>query len=101
MSREDFEGIREHAKRMHQERVAQNPERLQYAIEQLQRAGLEFYVRNASIGHIHVRGKYDDKLYNFWAGTGKIQGVECRGIHNLIKIATRDPDARKSDARRK
>lgn len=93
MSREDFEGIKEHAKKMHDERVAKTPARLAYAIEQLEKHGLEYRVCNASIGHIQVRGKCNDQLYNFWAGTGKIQGFESRGIHNLIRFATYDPEA--------
>ena len=31
-------------------------------------------------------GKSDDQLFQFYAGTGKIQGLQTRGIHNLIKI---------------
>lgn len=93
MSREDFEGILELAKRQHDERVAKTPARLEYAIEQLKAAGLEYRICNQSIGHIQVYGKYNDQLYNFWAGTGKIQGFENRGIHNLIRFATYDPEA--------
>lgn len=93
MSREDFEGIREHAKQQHAERVAKTPARLAYAIEQLEKSGLEYRVCNEKIGHIQVYGKYNDQLYNFWVGTGKIQGFESRGIHNLIRFALYDPEA--------
>ena len=34
MSREDFEGIKIHAKAVHDERVAKNPDRISYAIGQ-------------------------------------------------------------------
>lgn len=35
----------------------------------------------------HCRRKSDDKLFQFYAGTGKIQGYDrARGIHALIKI---------------
>ena len=37
MSREDFEGIREYAKEQHAKRVADNPNRIQYAIEQFEK----------------------------------------------------------------
>lgn len=87
MSREDFEGIREHAKCVHDERVAKTPARVEYAIKQLEKANLEYRVCNASNGHIQVWG-FDGTLYNFWAGTGKIQGFERRGIHTLIHWAT-------------
>lgn len=29
---------------------------------------------------------HEVKLFQFYAGTGKIQGLQTRGIHNLIKI---------------
>lgn len=91
MSREDFEGIHEHAKKVHSERVAKTPSRLEYAIRQLEAAGLEYRICNPNIGHIQVWGKYNDHLYNFWAGTGKIQGFNQRGIHTLIEWATYNP----------
>ncbi|MCL2531570.1 MAG: hypothetical protein FWE40_05380 [Oscillospiraceae bacterium] len=83
MGREDFEGFHLEYKA----RVAKTPARVQYAIEQLTAAGVEFTIKNESIGHFHCRRKSDDKLFNFWAGTGKIQGYDReRGIHALIKL---------------
>lgn len=87
MSREDFEGIREHAKQVHAERVAKTPARVEYAVKQLEKSNLEYRICNASNGHIQVWGR-DGTMYNFWAGTGKIQGFEHRGIHTLIHWAT-------------
>ena len=87
MSREDFEGIAIHAKQNHQERIAKNPDRVAYAIEQFEKNGIEYYLKNEQTGHFHCRRKSDDKLFQFYAGTGKIQGYDrVRGIHNLIKM---------------
>lgn len=75
------------AKEQHDKRVAKNPERIQYAIEQFERHNIEYVLKNKQTGHFHCRRKSDDKLFQFYAGTGKIQGVEnARGIHALIKI---------------
>ena len=61
-------------------------ERLRFAIAQLKKHDIEFSIKNEKSGHIHCRRKLDDKLVQFWAGTGKIMGYEKLGIHNLIKI---------------
>lgn len=90
MSREDFEGIKIHAKKVHTERVAKNPDRVAYAIKQFERHNIEYVLKNAQTGHFHCRRQSDDKLFQFYAGTGKIQGYKTiRGIHNLISILTR------------
>lgn len=83
MSREDFEGFRE----MHKERVAKNPERIEYAIKQFKKHDVEYRLMNATTGHFHCHRKSDDKLFQFYAGTGKIQGEEKkRGIHALVEM---------------
>ena len=47
----------------------------------------EYALKNEATGHFHCRRKADDKLFQFYAGTGKIQGHDnARGIHALIKI---------------
>lgn len=87
MAREDFEGIAELARQNHKERVAKNPSRMEYAINQLEKAGVEYRVCSEANCHIQARRQKDDELINFWAGTGKIQGyTNLRGIHNLIKL---------------
>ena len=87
MSREDFEGIKQLAKENHAKRVADNPNRIQFAIEQFEKHNIEHSLKNEQIGHFHCRRKSDDKLFQFYAGTGKIQGYENkRGIHNLIRL---------------
>ena len=91
MSREDFEGIKIHAQQVHAERVAKTPDRVAYAIEQFEKHGISYSLKNPSTGHFHCRRKSDGKLFQFYAGTGKImnQPDHRRGIHCLIKILTR------------
>ena len=93
MSREDFEGIAQIAKENHRNRVAKNPDRIQYAIEQFEKNGIEYYLKNEQTGHFHCHRKSDDKLFQFYAGTGKIMGYQnARGIHALIKILTKEAE---------
>lgn len=73
------------AKEKHKSRVAKNSERIQYAIEQFEEKGIEYQLLNTSTGHFHCWRKSDDKLFQFWAGTGKILGYTNRGIHFLIR----------------
>ena len=80
--KEAFEPYRE----KHRQRVAKNPERIAYAIKQLEAHGIEYTIKNEATGHFHCRRKTDDNLIQFWAGTGKIMGRNIRGIHNLIRI---------------
>ena len=65
-----------------------NQERLQYAISQLDKHGIEYVLKNEVSGHLHCRKKSDDSLIQFWASTGKIMGCETKGIHNLIELLT-------------
>lgn len=83
-------GYHLYAQEKHAQRVAKTPERVEYAIKQLEDHNIEYSLKNASIGHFHCRRKSDDALIQFWAGTGKIMGYDnLRGIHNLIKICER------------
>ncbi len=87
MSKEDFEGIKQYAKEHHAKRVADNPNRIQYAIQQFEKHNIEYVLKNEITGHFHCRRKSDDKLFQFYAGTGKIMGFESkRGIHTLIGL---------------
>ena len=62
-------------------------ERIDYAIRQFEAAGIEYVLKNEHTGHFHCRRKSDDKLFQFYAGTGKIMGEkDLRGIHSLIKL---------------
>lgn len=75
------------AQEQHRQRVAKNPDRISYAIQQFEAHGIEYALKNPQTGHFHCRRKSDDKLFQFYAGTGKIQGCDrARGIHALIKI---------------
>lgn len=84
---ESFDGgYHLYAQEQHKKRVAKNGDRIEYAIRQLEANDIEYTLKNEQIGHFHCRRKSDDKLFQFWAGTGKILGTDVRGIHNLIKI---------------
>lgn len=62
-------------------------ERIKYAIKQFDSHNIEYELKNEQTGHFHCRRKPDDKLFQFYANTGKIQGAEnAKGIHALIKI---------------
>lgn len=93
MSREDFEVIARHAKENHAARVAKNLSRIEYAIKQFELHNIEYELKNEQTGHFHCHRKSDDKLFQFYAGTGKIMGEQNRrGIHALIKILTDGED---------
>ncbi len=80
-------GYHLYAKEKHKARVAKNPARIEYAIRQFEQHDIEYTLKNEQSGHFHCRRKSDDKLFQFWAGTGKILGCDDqRGIHALIKM---------------
>lgn len=79
-------GYHLYAKERHKTRVAKTPKRIDYALEQLLKHGIECCVKNEMIGHIHAFRKSDGQLMQFWAGTGKIMGTARRGIKNFIKL---------------
>ena len=90
MDREDFEGIRQYAKEKHNKRVADNPNRINYAIKKFEIHNIDYCLKNQETGHFHCFRKRDGKLFQFYAGTGKIVGNDTqRGIHALIKILER------------
>lgn len=85
--KEVYKEVNKVARELHKERVEQTPERIQYAISRFEECNIQYELKNASIGHFHVKRKSDGKLFQFYAGTGKIQGyTRQRGIHSLIKI---------------
>ena len=89
---ESFDGgYHLYAREKHKERVSKNSDRIQYAIEQFEKNDIEYTLKNEQIGHFHCRRKSDDKLFQFWAGTGKILGYDrLRGIHSLIKLLLKE-----------
>lgn len=87
MPRDEFwDALKEHAHQNHKERVSKNPDRIAYAIQQFEAHGIEYQLKNEQTGHFHCWRKSDGKLFQFYAGTGKIQGLEIRGISQLINI---------------
>lgn len=73
-------------KQQHAERVAKTPQRVSFAITQFMFYGISYKLKNHHTGHFHVWDK-DGKLYQFWAGTGKIYGYEDkRGIKALLTL---------------
>lgn len=77
----------ESLKKEHDYRVDQMSSRVAYVIHQLEANNIEYLLKNPETGHFHCRRKSDDKLIQFWAGTGTIQGyLWDRGIHALVRI---------------
>jgi len=73
-------------KENHEKRVAKTPDRVSYAIDKLKQHNIKYVLRDGSIGYFQCHRKADDKIIQFWAGTGKIYGYDIRGINNLIKL---------------
>lgn len=63
----------------------QREERLEYAEKLLKENSIKYRVCNRDIAHIQAYNS-ENKAFNFWARTGKIQGCEQRGIKNFIKL---------------
>ena len=85
---ESFDGgYHLYAEEKHRARVAKNSDRIAFAIKQFEKHDIEYTLKNEQTGHFHCRRKSDDRLFQFWAGTGKIYGYDrLRGIHSLIKL---------------
>lgn len=85
---ESFDGgYHLYAQEKYRERVAKNPDRIAYAIQQFRNHGIEYQLKNEQTGHFHCWRKSDNRLFQFYAGTGKIQGFSnIRGIRALIKL---------------
>lgn len=84
---EIWSDLREFSKQKHKERVAKTPDRIKYAIEQFKKNDIKYVLKNENIGHFHCYTKKDNKLVQFYASTGKIQGYDnIRGINALIKL---------------
>lgn len=72
-------------KQQYDERVAKNSDRIEYAIQQFEKYEISYKLKNQGNGHFHCWRKSDNKLFQFWASTGKILGYNNRGIALLIK----------------
>ena len=87
MAREEYKLLKVKAMEVHKKRVAKTPSRIRYAIDQFEKHGIEYELKKEQTGHFHCRRKTDGKLFQFYAGTGKIMGEENRrGSHQLIKL---------------
>lgn len=88
---ESFDGgYHLYAKKLHKERVAKTPERIEYAIQQFEAHGIKYALKNSQTGHFHCWRKSDGKIFQFYAGTGKIMGMNIRGINAVINLLERD-----------
>lgn len=88
-------GYSDFARQMHRERVAKTPERVLYATKLFEEHGIRYELCDASRGHFHVWRKSDGKLFNFYAGTGKIAGYDrARGVHTLVRMMEPRRDTR-------
>lgn len=75
------------------DKIERNKQRSNYVIKQFQKHNIKFVLKNIKTGHFHTYRKYDNQLFQFWAGTGKITGPmpthikgDGRGIAALINI---------------
>lgn len=82
---EYWRDIKPELKNKHTARVSKTPNRIEYAILQFEKNEIEYQLKNETTGHFHCWRKSDGRLFQFWAGTGKIMGYNNRGIHLLIK----------------
>lgn len=85
----DFEVMGKVAKARHTDRVAKNGDRIAFAKRVLEEEGVEYVLKNAEIGHFHAWRKSDGKLFQFWAGTGKIMGHDNRGIRAFVRLVAK------------
>lgn len=54
MARDEvWDALKNHAKQVHSERVAKNPDRIAYAIQQFEAHGIEYQLKNEQTGHFH------------------------------------------------
>lgn len=74
-------------KELHRQRVAKTPECIAYAIQEFEKHGISYELKNQETGHFHSYNKKNGKLYQFYAGTGKIMGFNnLRGIKAYINL---------------
>lgn len=65
MARDEvWDALKNHAKQVHSERVAKNPDRIAYAIQQFEAHGIEYQLKNEQTGHFHCWRKSDDNCSN-------------------------------------
>lgn len=91
----DKDGNLLYGKELHKARVSDTPNRIKYAIQQFERYNIAYELKNAQTGHFHAFRKADNKLFEFYAGTGKIKGENShRGIMALVRLLLKQADRR-------
>ena len=79
----------------HKDRVQKTPARIEYAIKQFKDNNIKYELKNEETGHFLCLRKSDGKLFQFYAGTGKIKGYNrIRGIKALIKLLNKGLEER-------
>lgn len=75
MARDEcWDALKEHARQNHKERVAKNPDRIEYAIRQLEAHNIEYVLKNDATGHFHCRRKSDDgSTTTRWEYVGEVE----------------------------
>ena len=86
MRDELWDALKAHGKEVHAERMAKMSDRIGYAKRQFQKHGIRFELVNELNGQFKCWRKSDGKMFQFFAGTGKIQGSDFRGIKNAVRI---------------
>lgn len=88
--KEDYKVLNEYLKAKHDARVNETPNRIKFAIKKFEENGIKYELKNETNAHFHCWRKSDGKLFQYYAGTGKIQGyTNKRGIHSLIALLRR------------
>lgn len=78
MARDEcWDALKEHARQNHKERVAKNPDRIEYAIRQLEANNIEYVLKNDATGHFHCRRNRSRLLGGLY---GKLPQEEQRGL---------------------
>lgn len=70
-------------------RIAKNPQRLAYAVQKLTEHGINFKVCDEASAQINAYFDNGNHL-TFYAGTGKIQKHNERGIEAFIKLCLKE-----------
>lgn len=85
----DMREMLEPYKKLHKQRVAKTPSRIEFAENLLRQNGIEYKICNALTGQINVH--IGNKCLTFYAGTGKIKGyTNARGIKAFVSVCKKE-----------
>ena len=74
MARDElWDTLKDHAKQVHSERVAKNPDRIAYAIQQFEAHGIEYQLKNEQTGHSIVGGSLMINCFNSTLEQGRFR----------------------------